>query len=449
MNVQHDFPLDAQYEIRVVGGRMPFGATADQREPRLQVLVDGAPQELKDGKVRLKVTAGPHRLGAAVVDEERSAGVDDLFIGATPRGGVQSIIVFGPYESSGVGETPSRRAVFTCRPEAAADEERCARSIIGHLAARAFRLPGLDDNSVEGLMAFYRDGKARGGFETGVQQALARILVDPRFILRFDGARASPRAPAHRRLTWRWRRGFHSCSGAAFPTKPCSLLRRAVNCPGHAILKGRCGACLPTPARLHWSSSSENSGCSFGTLDSAQPEVRSFDDGLRQSLRQETRAFISSVMLEDRGVLTLLDANYTFLDERLAEHYGVPGIRGSYLRKVQLAPQDPRRGLLGQGSILTLTSVANRTSPVSRGVWVLENLLGATPPQPPANVNTNIDGQNFVTPEGPNAGAQAHGAVPAKFRMRFLPPDHGSTGPGPGKLRFGRTMAYAGGWFAN
>jgi hypothetical protein len=107
------------------------------------------------------------------------------------------------------------------------------------------------------------------------------------------------------------------------------------------------------------------------------------------------------VILEDRGVLTLLDANYTFLDERLAEHYGVPGVRGSYLRKVELAPQDPRRGLLGQGSILTLTSVANRTSPVSRGVWVLENLLGVTPPQPPANVNTNIDGQNFVTPEGP------------------------------------------------
>ena len=399
--VQHDFPLDAQYEIRVVGGRMPFGATADQREPRLQVLVDGAPQQLKDGKVRLKVTAGPHRLGAAVVDEERSTGVDDLFIGATPRGGVQSIIVFGPYEPSGVGETPSRRAVFTCRPEAAADEERCARSIIGHLAARAFRVPGLDDNSVEGLMAFYRDGKARGGFETGVQQALARILVDPRFILRFDAANgitASTRS---------------SAADVALASRLSFLLWSSI--PDEALLAAAAGGELSRPRDLERQvrrmladpralALVEQFGeqwLQLRTLDSAQPEVRSFDDGLRQSLRQETRAFISSVMLEDRGVLTLLDANYTFLDERLAEHYGVPGVRGSYLRKVQLAPQDPRRGLLGQGSILTLTSVANRTSPVSRGVWVLENLLGATPPQPPANVNTNIDGQNFVTPEGP------------------------------------------------
>ena len=136
-------------------------------------------------------------------------------------------------------------------------------------------------------------------------------------------------------------------------------------------------------------------------LDSAEPDVRSFDDGLRQSLRDETRAFVTSVILEDRSVLTLLDADYTFLDERLAQHYGIPGVRGSHLRKVLLASRDPRRGLLGQGSILTLTSVANRTSPVSRGVWVMENLMGAVPPQPPADVNTNLDGETFETPEGP------------------------------------------------
>jgi hypothetical protein len=189
--VRHEFPLDAEYEIRVAGGRPAFGATPGQREPRVQLLVDGAPVELKEGKTRLKVKAGPHSLGAAVVDDERGAGVDDLFIGSTPRGGVQNIIVLGPYQAAGVGDTPSRRAVFTCHPRAPAEEGPCARAIIDRLAARAFRVPKLDDAAVQGLMSFYADGQKRGGFETGIQQALARILVDPRFILRSDGGTRS------------------------------------------------------------------------------------------------------------------------------------------------------------------------------------------------------------------------------------------------------------------
>ena len=399
--VRHDFPLDAQYEIRVVGGRPPFGAPADQREPRVQFLLDGEPRELKDGKARLKVAAGPHQLGAAVIDSERGAGVDDLFIGSTPRGGVQSIVVLGPYDPSGVGDTPGRRNLFTCRPAAAAEEERCARAIVSRLASRAFRLPALEDGAVDGLMDFYRDGHSRGGFETGIQQALARILVDPRFILRVErpvSVGASARSPA---------------ADVALASRLSFLLWSSI--PDEALLAAAARGELSRPRNLEQQvrrmladprahALVEQFGeqwLQLRALDSAGPDVRSFDDGLRQSLRQETRAFISSVILEDRGVLTLLDANYTFLDERLAQHYGIAGVRGSYLRKVELAPQDPRRGLLGQGSILTLTSVANRTSPVSRGVWVMENLLGVVPPQPPANVNTNLDGENFVTPDGP------------------------------------------------
>ena len=399
--VRHEFPLDAEYEIRVAGGRPAFGAPAGQREPRVQLLVDGAPVELKGGKTRLKVKAGPHSLGAAVVDDERGAGVDDLFIGSAPRGGVQNIVVLGPYEPAGVGDTPSRRAVFTCRPVAPAEEGPCARAIIDRLAARAFRVPKLDDAAVQGLMSFYADGAKRGGFETGIQQALARILVDPRFILRSDGAgdavpggssMARSVALASRLSFLVWSsipdEALMSAAASGELSQTGGLekqLRRMLADPRAAALVTQFGE--------QW--------LQLRTLDSAEPDVAGFDDGLRQSMRRETRAYLSSVLLEDRSVLTLLDADYTFLDERLARHYGISGVHGSQLRKVALGPRDPRRGILGQGSVLTLTSVANRTSPVSRGVWVLENLMGASPPQPPANVNTNLDGQNFETPDGP------------------------------------------------
>jgi hypothetical protein len=397
--VQNDFPLDAEYEIRVVGGRPPFGAPADQREPRVQLVMDGAPLPLKDGKVRLKIAAGPHKLGAALVDDERGAGVDDLFIGATPRGGVQSILVLGPYAPTGVGDTPGRRAVFLCHPKAVADEEPCAQSIIHRLAARAFRLPTIDDAAVEGLMTFYRSGRQQGGFETGIQQALARILVDPRFILRTEGQTNGQAGALSHDVALASRLSFLLWSSIPDDALLAAAARGELSRPDGREKQVR--RMLDDPRAEALVEQFGEQWLQLRTLDSVVPEVATFDDGLRQSMRSETRAFLSSVLLEDRSVFTLLDADYTFLDERLARHYGIAGVRGSQLRKVTLGPQDPRRGILGQGSVLTLTSVANRTSPVSRGVWVLENLMGASPPQPPANVNTNLDGQNFETPEGP------------------------------------------------
>jgi hypothetical protein len=390
--VQNEFPLDAEYEIRVAGGRPAFGAPAEQRVPRVQLLLDGAPLPLKDGKARMKITAGPHTLGAAVVDDERGAGVDDLFVGASPRGGVQSIVVLGPYSPSGVGDTPSRRAVFACHPGAAADEEPCARTIITRLAARAFRLPKVDDAAVEGLMTFYRSGRQQGGFETGIQQALARILVDPRFILRQAGSSPSQDVALASRLSFLIWSSIPDEELLAAAARGELSQRAGREKQARRMLADARADALVGQFGEQW--------LQLRTLDSAVPEVPSFDDGLRRSMRMETHAFLSSVLLEDRSVLTLLDADYTFLDERLAQHYGIAGVRGSQLRKVALPPQDPRRGILGQGSVLTLTSVANRTSPVSRGVWVLENLIGASPPQPPANVDTNLDGQNFETPDG-------------------------------------------------
>lgn len=399
--VRHEFPLDAEYEIRVAGGRPAFGAPAGQREPRVQLLVDGAPVELKGGKTRLKVKAGPHSLGAAVVDDERGAGVDDLFIGSAPRGGVQNIVVLGPYEPAGVGDTPSRRAVFTCRPMAPAEEGPCARAIIDRLAARAFRVPKLDDAAVQGLMSFYADGAKRGGFETGIQQALARILVDPRFILRSDGAGDAVRGGSSMARSVALASRLSFLVWSSIPDEALMSAAASGELSQTGGLEKQLRRMLADPRAAALVTQFGEQWLQLRTLDSAEPDVAGFDDGLRQSMRRETRAYLSSVLLEDRSVLTLLDADYTFLDERLAHHYGISGVHGSQLRKVTLGPRDPRRGILGQGSVLTLTSVANRTSPVSRGVWVLENLMGASPPQPPANVNTNLDGQNFETPDGP------------------------------------------------
>ena len=399
--VRHEFPLDAEYEIRVAGGRPAFGAPAGQREPRVQLLVDGAPVELKGGKTRLKVKAGPHSLGAAVVDDERGAGVDDLFIGSAPRGGVQNIVVLGPYEPAGVGDTPSRRAVFTCRPMAPAEEGPCARAIIDRLAARAFRVPKLDDAAVQGLMSFYADGAKRGGFETGIQQALARILVDPRFSLRSDGAGGAVPGGSSMARSVALASRLSFLVWSSIPDEALMSAAASGELSQTGGLEKQLRRMLADPRAAALVTQFGEQWLQLRTLDSAEPDVAGFDDGLRQSMRRETRAYLSSVLLEDRSVLTLLDADYTFLDERLARHYGISGVHGSQLRKVTLGPRDPRRGILGQGSVLTLTSVANRTSPVSRGVWVLENLMGASPPQPPANVNTNLDGQNFETPDGP------------------------------------------------
>jgi hypothetical protein len=254
---------------------------------------------------------------------------------------------------------------------------------------------------MQGLMSFYAKGSSSGGFETGIQQALARILVDPRFILRTDGAGADVRGSSAmtKDVALASRLSFLMWSSLPDETLMAAAASGELSRAGglerqlRRMLADPRAAALVTQFGEQW--------LQLRALDSAEPDVPGFDDGLRQSMRQETRAFLSSVLIEDRSVLTLLDADYTFLDERLARHYGMDGVRGSHMRRVALEPRDPRRGVLGQGSVLTLTSVANRTSPVSRGVWVLENLMGATPPQPPANVNTNLDGQSFETADGP------------------------------------------------
>jgi hypothetical protein len=392
--VTHNFPLDAEYEFSVGGGGGGFfGAVAN-----LDVTIDGEPLTVRNPRgFRQKVTAGPHALGVTIVDRQRGAGVDEGFSdfrvdsAFTPAGGVNAITITGPFNATGAGDTPSQKKVFVCRPTVAAQEGACARRIVTALARRAFRQPPTAPD-VETLMTFYREGREGADFETGIQHALARILVAPKFVFRSEEEPAgtvkgkpyaiSDLALASRLSFFLW---------SSIPDDQLLDLAVQGRLSNKAVLAQQVSRMLADPKAEALVRNFSGQWLYLRELANVQSESRAFDDNLRQSFRRETEMLFGSIVHEDRSLLTLLDADYTFLDERLAKHYGIPNVYGSYFRRVQLGPDSPRRGLLGHGSMLTVTSVATRTSPVQRGKWVLENLLGTPPPQPPPNVEVNLE----------------------------------------------------------
>ena len=405
--VRHTFPLDAEYEFSVSGagpgGAGPGGATID-------VTLDGA--QLKAANVRsfrVPVTAGPHTIGAALVDRARSAGVDDQFSdfrvnsAFVAGGGIGTVVITGPFNATSTGDTPSRHRVFICRPSAAADESRrrspagdasdggCARTIVSTLARRAYRRPVTDDE-IATLLTFYEKGRAEGGFELGIQQALARILVAPAFLYRAETKPAGAKAGAPYRLS-----SVDLASRLSFflwSSIPDDELLDVANkgvLRDPKVLQQQVKRMLADPKSEALTNNFAGQWLFLRDLAGVQTSATNFDDNLRQSFRTETEMLFANVVREDESLLRLLDANYTFVDERLAKHYGIPNIHGSYFRRIDLPADSPRRGLLGQGSILTVTSVATRTSPVTRGRWILENLLGTPAPIPPPGVDTNLE----------------------------------------------------------
>jgi hypothetical protein len=384
--IEHTFPLDGEYEFRVTaGGFAPLGVVNPNPDPRVDVTLNGARVSIKDSRnFRLRVKAGAQQVGVALLDEHRSAGVDDVFSVHPVRGGVQSVAITGPFDAKGPGDTASRRRVFVCYPAKTADEPACARQIVRTFATRAFRRPIADaDPELQTLLGFYEQGRKEGGFETGIQRALARTLIDPRFIFRFEPGetqRVSDLELASRLSFFLW---------SSIPDDELLQVASEARLSGELetqvrrMLADERADALVQNFAAQWLHLRE--------LDSAQPDTDDFDHNLRQAFERETQMLVRSVLREDRSVVDMLDADYTFVDERLARHYGIPGVRGSHMRRVKLAENDPRRGLLGQGSVLTVTSVANRTSPVVRGTWVMENILGARVPVPPAGVETNLD----------------------------------------------------------
>ena len=407
----HTFPLDAEYEFALGGrGGGPGG---------VDLTLDGAQMKVENPRgFRVKISAGPHAIGLALVDRQRGAGVDEIYSDFrtdatfTTPGGIPTLAVTGPFNATGAGDTPSRRSIFSCKPTSAADETTCARTILTTLARRAYR-GSVSTAEVNTLLDFYREGRKTGDFENGIQQALARILVAPRFVYRIEEEpttvasgqvyRISDMELASRLSFFLWSsipddelRDVATKGRLRDPqTLTQQVKRMLADTRADALVENFAGQWLY-----------------LRELENVQTDAKNFDENLRRAFRQETEMLFNTIVRDDRSLIDLLNADYTFVDERLARHYGIPNVKGSYFRRVSLPADSPRRGLLGQGSMLTVTSTATRTSPVSRGKWVLENLLGTPAPVPPPGVETNLGGAEAAKTSSLRERLEAHRASP-------------------------------------
>jgi hypothetical protein len=407
---KHHFPVDAEYIIRADlverGGRI-FGSNNSKTE-QLEVTLDGnrialqdlADYETEDGvTVRMFVSAGPHTLGAAFLKKNHALVEDvnqpfefSLFEPAidpdpdwtfVPH--LASMAITGPFNISGVSDTPTRQKIFVCRPDDAGDEDGCARQIVETLATRAYRRP-LDREQLSTLMDFYAQGRAGRNFEAGIEMALRRILASPEFVFRFERVAAGAQPGTAYRLN-----DVELASRLSFflwsSIPDDELLALAVGNRLHepCVLRRQVRRMLADPRSQALVENFASQWLYLRNLavkGGAVEQFPNFDDNLRQAFRTETEMLFASIVQEDRNVIDLLTADYTFVNERLARHYGMAGVYGSHFRRVPIS-NDARRGLLGQGSILMVTSNPERTSPVQRGVWVLENIIGAHVPTPP------------------------------------------------------------------
>jgi mono/diheme cytochrome c family protein len=413
--VRYWFPLDAEYEIQIRLSRdrdERIEGLADPHE--IELMLDGERVDLftvkpvpvltdhqhldKHLNVRIPVKAGPRDIGvtflrktSALTETVRQPYEAYFNAERHPRTqpAVYSISVIGPYDATGPGETPSRRRIFACHPEQPSEEEACAERTLLTFLRRAYRRP-VTDADLEIPLKFYRDARVDGGFDTGIEMALRAILVNPQFLFRMerDAPGAAPRT-AYRvsDVELASRLSFFLWSStpddelldlaSREKLKEPAVLEKQVR----RMLADRRSEVLWTNFAAQW--------LYLRNLASVNPDPRlfpDFDENLRQALLRETELFLESIVREDRSVLDLLRAKYTFVNERLAKHYGIPHVYGSHFRRIALGPDSARGGLLSQGSILTVTSYANRTSPVIRGKWVLTNLLGTPPAPPPAEV---------------------------------------------------------------
>ena len=412
--IVHNFPADAEYVFRMslyfTRNTFVFGSTGDGEQ--LEVTVNGERVGLFDIDPLLlagendfrtppvKVQAGPQRVTASFITKadgpiddfmhqpERSLRDDFLgqAFGVTTLMHLQNLVIEGPHNATGVSETPSRRKIFICRPETPSEEAPCAERIVSKLAQQAFRKP-ITGEHVEELMGAYYDGRGLlGDFDSGIRLAVQFILASPEFVFRFEHAPAGVEP------------------GAAYPVSDLELASRLSHflwssAPDDELITAAREGRLKDSAmfeqqvrRMLADPRAESLATNFlvqwlllRNLRDALPDVYLYpdsDENLFESMRRETELLFDSIVREDRSVLELLTANYTFVDERLAKHYGIPNVLGSRFRRVTLADEN-RFGLLGHGGILTVTSFSNRTSPVVRGKWVLEQIIGVPPPVPP------------------------------------------------------------------
>jgi Protein of unknown function (DUF1592)/Protein of unknown function (DUF1588)/Protein of unknown function (DUF1595)/Protein of unknown function (DUF1587)/Protein of unknown function (DUF1585)/Planctomycete cytochrome C len=423
MLIKYDFPVDGEYIIRPRLWKTTVNQTGGlELQHDLEITFDGervrlarvggiederksyefptsAAEEIeKRFEIRLPVKAGPHAIGVAFLKKSSAPPVDllqpflrDRIDPISPAGipELDRVTVEGPFNVKASGDSPSRRRIFTCRPAAGVDPSTCAKTILSTIARRAYRRP-LTDAEVSRLVNLFQTGqKKNSSFDEGVENALAFILVSPQFLFRFeyDPPNVAPGT-------------IYRVSDLELASRLSFFIWSSI--PDDQLLNVAIQGRLKTPAvleqqvkRMLADERARALGANFAgqwlylrNMQSAKPDddlFPDFDDNLRQSMTRETEMLFESIVLGDRSALDLLTADYTFVNERLAKHYGMPGIYGDQMRRVTIT-DDYRKGLLGQGSILTLTSMANRTSPVNRGKYVLTNILGTPPPSPPANV---------------------------------------------------------------
>jgi hypothetical protein len=412
MVIDHVFPADGMYTIG-----MTFASGQNTRFEDIDVSIDGdrvalmaytRSGEAADGRgggamwtEPFFVRAGQRRVSAAFI--RRSDGpYEDLIrphdwsmagggsggAGVTTLPHLQDLIVGGPHEVTGLSDTPSRKRIFICRPTAPSEEEPCARRIVEGLATRAYRRPATEDD-VDGLMEFYRRGHAKGGFERGVRDALEATLASPFFVLRLE------REPDGVKPGQAYRLGdVELASRLSFflwgtpPDDALLAVARSGDLNDPDVLERETRRMLADPRAEALGTRFAAQWLRLQDLYKVRPDPNffpNFDETLADAMRTETEMFFNHLVQEDRDALELFNADYTFVNERLANHYGMSGVAGREFRRVEYA-DGVRSGLLGQGSVLVLTSLANRTSPVLRGKWVMEVLMGTPPPPPPPGV---------------------------------------------------------------
>jgi mono/diheme cytochrome c family protein len=352
----------------------------------------------KDLHIRIPVTAGPHTLGVAfpknptlLLETERQPYLAHFNMYRHPRinPALYSIVVIGPYDAAGAGDTPSRRKVFVCHPAKPSDEDSCGKQILSNFARRAYRRP-VNDSELQMPLKLFSDAKAADGFEAGVERGLRALLISPEFLFRVEQDPANIAPNTAYRLTdleLASRLSFFLWSSVPDDELLDLAIRGKLKEP--ANLEKQVRRMLADARSQALVNSFADQWLYLRNLQNIIPDAREFpdfDDNLRQAMRRETELFFESIMREDRNVVDFLSANYTFVNERLAKHYGIPNVYDSHFRRVTFDQDSARGGLLGQASILTLTSYADRTSPVIRGKWILTNIVGSPPPNPPPNV---------------------------------------------------------------
>jgi hypothetical protein len=391
--VHHNFPLDAEYDIKVrarsggigVGG---IGVSGEE----LEVMLNGERLKVGSGTtvdVHVKVKAGPQTVGAAYL-RRSPPGADDVWQIYAASNVVQSVAITGPLNATGLGDTPARRRIFVCRPASENDEEACAKNIVSKLAQRAYRQPpsALD---IETLLGFYRDGRKNGGFDAGIEQAVSRVLADPRFVFRFEREPANvPAGRAYRISDTELASRLSFFLWSSIPDDELIGLAAQNKLHEPAVLERDVKRMLADAKAESLVYNFAGQWLGLRELQTQVPvtaEFPDFDDNLRAAMAKEMELFVGSIIHEDRPITDLIDANYTFVNERLAKHYDIPNVYGSAFRRITLGPEfDMRRGLLGKGYLETISSKPSGTSAVQRGKTVLQVFLGTEPPPPPPNV---------------------------------------------------------------